>query len=382
MSEIQVSTSELRSGSQNLSSAANEIGGVKNQIGGIPASVGNAYDGQLRQVLQGILGGGVQIGAHLQSRSIELGDELLSRAMGFEAANEAVKGSVLGASTAYVNFVSTTKKFSFLSFLGVSRSKALSIWGISGLAGFMSLFFVKTQPEILTPFPEAGTFDQHSEATQSSKPNSQKTGFGILMEEYEQKRQASENENSNKPVPIEESESPTTQYDTYYDVPIKSQGTAYGSAACLPTSISMVMDYYKTQNANNNTASPDDLIKMLDKGDGTYGNGIGLDKMNDDLSEMGYESTIKSGNMDDLAEKLKEGPVIVNAGVKLVSNPARDITQAGSTNHSILVKAINNDSVVVNDPWSGSEKSFSRELFEKMWSNGQNYMVIVRPPKQ
>jgi hypothetical protein len=264
MSEIQVSTSELRSGSQNLSSAANEIGGVKNQIGGIPASVGNAYDGQLRQVLQGILGGGVQIGAHLQSRSIELGDELLSRAMGFEAANEAVKGSVLGASTAYVNFVSTTKKFSFLSFLGVSRSKALSIWGISGLAGFMSLFFVKTQPEILTPFPEAGTFDQHSEATQSSKPNSQKTGFGILMEEYEQKRQASENENSNKPVPIEESESPTTQYDTYYDVPIKSQGTAYGSAACLPTSISMVMDYYKTQNANNNTASPDDLIKMLD----------------------------------------------------------------------------------------------------------------------
>jgi uncharacterized protein YvpB len=73
--------------------------------------------------------------------------------------------------------------------------------------------------------------------------------------------------------------------------------------------------------------------------------------------------------------------VIVNAGVKLVSKPARDITQAGSTNHSILVKAISDDSVLVNDPWSGSEKSFSRELFEKMWSNGQNYMVIVRPPK-
>ena len=147
----------------------------------------------------------------------------------------------------------------------------------------------------------------------------------------------------------------------------------------MPTSTSMVLDHYHAQNPNNQTATPDSLIGMLDKGDGTWGNGIGLDKMNDDLAELGYTTTVSSGNMGDLDAALKDGPVIVNSQVGLVSSPARDILPNGSVNHAIVVKAINSDSVVVNDPWSGTEKIFSRPTFEKMWNGGSNYMIAIRP---
>ena len=174
-------------------------------------------------------------------------------------------------------------------------------------------------------------------------------------------------------------QSPSDGYDVYYDIPPKSQGALYGSAACLPTSMSMALDHFHAQNPANQTASPNDLIGMLDQGDGTLGNGVGLDKLNDDLGELGYNSTVRTGNMDELGNALNDGPVIVNSKVGLVSAPARDIQPNGSTNHAILVKAINSDSVVINDPWSGTEKIIPRATFEQMWNGGGNYMVIVRP---
>jgi len=174
-------------------------------------------------------------------------------------------------------------------------------------------------------------------------------------------------------------QSPSDGYDVYYDIPPKSQGVLYGSAACLPTSISMALDHFHAQDPANQTASPNDLIGMLDQGDGTLGNGIGLDKMNDDLGELGYQSTVSAGNMDGLESALQSGPVIVNSQVGLVSVPARDITPNGSTNHAILVKAISAESVVINDPWSGTEKVLPRAAFEQMWNGGGNYMIVVQP---
>jgi len=173
--------------------------------------------------------------------------------------------------------------------------------------------------------------------------------------------------------------SPASGYDAYYDIPPKAQGTLYGSAACLPTSMSMVLDYYHSKNSANAAASPSDLVGMLDQGDGTSGSGIGLDKLNDDLGELGYNSAVRAGNMDELGQALKDGPVIVNSQVGLVSVPARDITPNGPSNHSILVKGISAESVVVNDPWSGTEKVLPRATFEQMWKGGGNYMIVVKP---
>lgn len=170
-----------------------------------------------------------------------------------------------------------------------------------------------------------------------------------------------------------------SDYPIFYQIPPKSQGTLYGGAACLPTAASMVMDYYHAGNSNLKTASPSELIDMLDPGDGTSGSGIGLDRLNDDLSELGYSASVRSGSMDDLESALRSGPVIANVRVGLVSQPARDILPEGSYHHAVLVKGMNDKSVVLNDPWSGSEKVYSRAEFEKMWKNGGNRLIEVRP---
>lgn len=219
------------------------------------------------------------------------------------------------------------------------------------LNSFLDRFFQK--PEIPSPI------------TDGSTPTSR---LGELLKETPQTT-----------APTQVAPSPADGYDIYYDIPPKSQGILYGSAACLPTSFSMVLDHYHSQNPANQTASPEDLLGMLDQGDGTVGSGVGLDRMNDDLAELGYQSTVRPGSMDDLNAALKEGPVVVNTKVGLLSSPARDIQPGGATNHAVLVKAINADTVVVNDPWSGAEKSIPRETFERMWTGGGNYMITVRP---
>ncbi|MFZ5858016.1 MAG: C39 family peptidase [Chloroflexota bacterium] len=229
----------------------------------------------------------------------------------------------------------------------------LPVW----LNSFLDKFF--PPPTIVSPIPE-GTVP---ETPAVASP------FGKLLEEVPPATPSAQAAPPPSPVPA---------YEVSYNIPPLSQGALYGSAACLPTTMSMALDYYHSQNSANTTASPSDLIGMLDQGDGTLGNGIGLDKLNDDLGELGYTSTVSAGNMNGLESALQSGPVIVNSQVGLTSNP-RDITLNGSTNHAILVKAINAESVVINDPWSGTEKTLPRADFEKIWNSGGNYMVIVQP---
>ncbi len=232
------------------------------------------------------------------------------------------------------------------------------------------------------------------EVTSSPEPEKPATGFGALLQRSSASTISSLNQSPaeaspsatsaatiqsqviNQPAHLESS-----QYDVYNEVPTKSQGPLYGAAACAPTSVSMVLDYFHNLDASHAAANPQELIKMLDKGDGTPGSGVRLDLMNDDLGELGYKNiTIKIGaNMDDLASNLKNGPVIVTTGVKLIGGEVRDIQQAGSTIHAMVVKGLNDTSVVVNDPWSGSEKVFSRATFDKMWNKGQNGIYVIQP---
>lgn len=236
---------------------------------------------------------------------------------------------------------------------------------LSGLPAWLNSFLERffAPPTIATPFSKEGEAATVEEAPKTSR-------LGELLKETAPSAPSAQEADS---------PSPANGYDIYYDIPPQSQGKLYGSAACLPTSMSMALDYFHTQDPANRAASPNELIGMLDQGDGTEGRGIVLDKLNDDLGELGYSSTVRAGTMDDLGAALRDGPVIINSKVGLVSAPARDITPNGSTNHAILVKAISADAVVVNDPWSGAEKVFSRDTFEKIWKGGGNYMTIVRP---
>lgn len=170
-------------------------------------------------------------------------------------------------------------------------------------------------------------------------------------------------------------------YEHYHDVPILSQGNEFGNAACLPTSLSMITEYYHAKDSNLKTASASGLIQASDPGDGTSGKGFGLGSLNDEMADLGYNTSVRAGSMDDLKNALSNGPVIANLKVNLTSAPARDIQPGNAYNHSVVVKGINADSVVVNDPWSGAEKTFSRTDFEKMWSGGGRWMLTVEPKK-
>ena len=176
----------------------------------------------------------------------------------------------------------------------------------------------------------------------------------------------------------------TTTAANGYDVPVYSQGKLYGNAACLPTSVAMVTNYYHAHNSNATAVSAETLINTMDKGDGTYGNGVGIDKLNDEIVDLGYqEPTIKVGaSLDDLKTQLQSGPVIVNTGVKVtVVNGERALDGVGNTYHSMVVKGFSSDGsqVYVNDPWSGKEIDYSVDEFSKIWTKGQSIMTTIRP---
>jgi hypothetical protein len=169
-------------------------------------------------------------------------------------------------------------------------------------------------------------------------------------------------------------------YDIYHDVPPKSQGNSFGSAACLPTSLSMVTDYYHGKDGSNRAVSTDEFLDMLDTGDGRKGVGVGLDRLNDDLSEVGYDDVKNfQSDMPGLRDELKNGPVVVNVKVDLLSLPERSIKEGNTYNHAMVVKAISGTDVLLNDPWTGNEMKMSQDQFERMWKNGENWVQTIHP---
>lgn len=169
-------------------------------------------------------------------------------------------------------------------------------------------------------------------------------------------------------------------YDIYHDVPPKSQGNSYGNAACLPTSVSMVTDYYHGKDGSNKAVSTDEFLDMLDKGDGQKGVGVGLDRLNDDLSEVGYDNVKNfQSDMTGLKDQLKNGPVVVNVKVDLLSIPERSIKEGNTYNHAMVVKAISGTDVLVNDPWTGKEIEMPQDQFERMWKNGESWVQTIHP---
>jgi len=180
---------------------------------------------------------------------------------------------------------------------------------------------------------------------------------------------------------------PEKKFDLLYDVPTESQGSLYGSAACSPTSASMVLDYFHNQDPRHQAIAPDKLISMMDKGDGTPGQGVSLSNLTDELNGLGYNhiTTQVNASLADLKNQLQSGPVIVTAGVKIVgpgsvtSDVPRAVTGPGSVMHAMVVKGISADAVLVNDPWSGSEMQIPVETFNQMWSSGSNGLYAIRP---
>jgi len=172
-----------------------------------------------------------------------------------------------------------------------------------------------------------------------------------------------------------------------FEVPVLAQDSLYGNAACSPVSACMLLNYYHVLDQANRTVSPQQLINMLDPGDGTPGKGMSLSNVTDELESLGYMHISQKihASLADLKAELANGPFIVTVGVKLVgpgtvsSGVPRSILGPGSTIHAMVLKDLSNDSALVNDPWSGKELSLPLDTFGSMWKLGLNGMYMIRP---
>ena len=193
----------------------------------------------------------------------------------------------------------------------------------------------------------------------------------------------------NKPVASVESPTSTLEEDfsVSYSVPIKAQGAVYGNAGCTPTSVSMVLDYYNIQNSGNKTVSAQQIVDMSDAADRTSTKGMSLTNLTDELETLGYKNVdVKiNAQYSDLQTAIKDGPVIVTAGVKLTgdgiinSSGSRTLVGPGNITHAMVVSGVGDEQVLVNDPWSGTQVKLSKETFEKMWTRGSGGMYSIRP---
>lgn len=253
-------------------------------------------------------------------------------------------------------------------FTGLSVAQLLG--GIpKWLDAFLDRFFPPAP--VISPLPD------EVEGWRTAAPRPPATSFGDLL------REPSPATPSAQPAAPPPEPPAQNTFDVYYDVPVKSQGDLYGNAACAPTAASMVMDYYHAQDASNQTVSPQQLIGMLDKGDGTPGTGMSLSNITDELNSLGYDHISQSVNasLQDLRTELQSSPVIVTTGVQLAGSAQipRAITGPGSTIHAMVVKGVSEAGVAVNDPWSGREMEIPMAIFSQMWDNGSNGMYVIRP---
>lgn len=207
------------------------------------------------------------------------------------------------------------------------------------------------------------------------------TRLGELLDETPARPLSPETDPSSTPVspstqPISQPAPPTNGYP----VPIKSQGSLGGNAACAPTSVSMILDYYHNLNSQNRAATPQELLTMLDKGDFTFGKGMSLNHITDELQELGYANVTAQANasLADLQTQLQQGPVITTVRLDMKSG---QLTAVGAVVHAVVVKGLSGDgqTVYINDPWTGHEVQLPLADFTATWQGGSNGLYVIRP---
>jgi predicted double-glycine peptidase len=146
----------------------------------------------------------------------------------------------------------------------------------------------------------------------------------------------------------------------------------------------MVLDYYHQYDTDLQTATISQFISTLNPGDITAENGIYIHKIIDHLKALGYQHTFYMMKPTMTLNRLKvfmiDGPVIVQLGVKLGYQPRR-ILGVGDYQHAtvLLGMSIDEQTVLVNDPWSGSQLELPMVEFLDMWDRSNNIALMIRP---
>jgi len=211
-----------------------------------------------------------------------------------------------------------------------------------------------------------------------------------------------QNENSYLPKQVDNQPTPETfpstiePNDIVHNVPVKSQvglkyngtTTAYG---CVPTSTSMITDYWHQQNEANPTISSQDLLnqnthqKSINGNDQFGSRGMSIDNVADDLTPLGYQVNTITGTAENSAEQLNALRTAVNDG------PVLAVVRVGLANqgysHAVVVTGITTDGhVIYNDPLIDSAQKVTLAEFDRSWGSnfGSKYptrmYATIQPP--
>jgi predicted double-glycine peptidase len=224
---------------------------------------------------------------------------------------------------------------------------------------------------------------QQGETYQSLEVSRPETTFGDLLKNGES-AEIEEVEQPDQTVAIEIQPTTESQAQQWYDdVPVDSQvglkykgeRTGYG---CVPTSVSMVTEYWNKENAENKTMSAQELLDTNAKQDQFHSWGMSVSNTSDELSNLGYSTESRANaTKDDLKQSLQDGPVVAIVKVNM------DTT---GYNHAVVVSGISeNDEVRVNDPLTGKSHTYEWETFSKSWGanmgrgSSRNYYMTISP---
>ncbi len=179
-----------------------------------------------------------------------------------------------------------------------------------------------------------------------------------------------------------ESEIETKEFTWWHNVPAISQQeltyqnkeTDYG---CAPTAVSMVTEYWHTQDPNNETRSAQALLDANVEQGMFVGRGMSVTHLHDELSALGYEARdYADADLETLKREVAKGPVV--AAVKLGMG-------TDGTSHTVVVTGISENKVRVSDPWNGESRAYSWETFSRSWGSAfkgissRNHFTVIRP---
>lgn len=174
-----------------------------------------------------------------------------------------------------------------------------------------------------------------------------------------------------------------------HKVPVYGQGTLGGAAACNPTSMSMITNYWHAQDATNLAGTPKDLMqKAIDANYFVSGQGMDFRESQNLLRDMGYDANMISfengSPQTDLQNALSNGPVMAMVNYDI---PHSQLAASGDV-HAVVVSGMSEDGSMVRvlDPWGeGRAVDLSWDKFNASWSSFEdgrgidNMVVTVQP---
>jgi hypothetical protein len=227
---------------------------------------------------------------------------------------------------------------------------------------------------------ETGAREQISDAPPADRPDEDEEP-SPLAELLEQEREQAQTEQGGQgPVP-----DPVSHRDEngWKVVPQSQLGLQYGEGGtqfgCVPTSTSMILDFWHRQDPKNQTESAQRLLN-LNKEEGEFtATGMRPRYILDEAKELGYDAEqVSNADRDVLKAHLENGPVM--AIVRLNMRTSGNV-------HAVVVSGVREDNqqVQVSDPWTGATRQYAWDEFDGSWGSDlgtgvpRRNLIVIQP---